>query len=150
MYTFRTTQQLNCSIEEAWDFFSSPHNLAVITPPEMKFTVRSKLADEPIFEGMLIDYYVTPLFGIKMKWRTEITQVDFQKSFTDYQLKGPYKRWNHQHLFFPNEQGVLMEDIIHYKLPFGFLGKLAHPLLVKRKIKGIFDYRKSVLDQKFN
>lgn len=150
MYTFRTTQQLNCSIDEAWDFFSSPHNLAVITPPEMKFTVRSKLADEPIFEGMLIDYYVTPLFGIKMKWRTEITQVDFQKSFTDYQLKGPYKRWNHQHLFFPNEQGVLMEDIIHYKLPFGFLGKLAHPLLVKRKIKGIFDYRKSVLDQKFN
>ena len=90
-YQLYKEQQLKCDIETAWDFFSSPHNLSKITPSDMGFTVTSDLGNEPIYEGMEIDYIVSPLLKIPMKWKTKITEVEFQKNFTDLQAKGPYQ-----------------------------------------------------------
>lgn len=149
-YQLNKSQQLNCDIETAWEFFSSPHNLARITPDYMGFIVTSDLKGEKMYEGMEIDYKVTPILGIPMKWKTEITEVDPYKSFTDFQKKGPYKLWNHQHEFIENEDGVLMKDMLTYEMPYGFLGKIAHGLVVKKKLKGIFDYRYEVLEKMFN
>lgn len=143
-------QQLNCDIETAWKFFSSANNLAVITPKDMNFTVLTKLENDEIYKGMLIDYTVSPILKIPMKWQTQITQVDFQKSFTDFQQKGPYKLWNHFHEFVPNENGVLIKDTVSYELPMGFLGEIAHQLFVKSKLKSIFDFRHEVLEVMFN
>lgn len=143
-------QQLNCSIETAWRFFSSANNLSEITPKDMNFIVLTTMENDEIYEGMLIDYYVSPLFGVKIKWQTEIIKVDFQKSFIDFQKKGPYKLWHHHHEFIPNEKGVLMKDTIDYELPMGFLGEIAHPLFVKKKLEHIFDYRYEVLEKMFN
>lgn len=143
-------QQLNCTIDEAWKFFSSANNLSKITPKEMNFIVRTKLSDDAIYEGMIIDYYVSPLLNIKMSWQTKIIKVNNRKSFTDFQEKGPYKLWNHHHEFIENENGVLMKDTVDYELPLGFLGEIAHVLLVKKKLKHIFDYRTQVLDKMFN
>lgn len=150
IYQLHTTQQLNCDLDTAWDFFSSPHNLSKITPKEMKFNVLTELSEEPIYEGMVIDYKVVPLLGIPMKWRTKITQVNPKVSFTDFQEKGPYKLWNHFHEFIPNENGVLMKDTVNYELPFGILGNITHSLLVKQKVQSIFDYRYQVLEEMFN
>ncbi len=143
-------QQLNCTIDEAWRFFSSANNLSKITPKEMNFIVRTKLSDDNIYKGMIIDYFVSPMMNIKMSWQTEITEVDFQKSFTDFQKKGPYKLWNHRHDFIENENGVLMKDTVDYELPLGFLGEIAHSLFVKKKLEHIFDYRTKVLEEMFN
>ncbi len=143
-------QQLNCDIETAWKFFSSANNLAVITPKDMNFTVLTKLQNDEIYKGMLIDYTVSPILKIPMKWQTQITQVDFQRSFTDFQQKGPYKLWNHYHEFIPNENGVLIKDTVSYELPMGFLGEIAHKLFVKSKLKSIFDFRHEVLEVMFN
>lgn len=143
-------QQLNCDIETAWKFFSSANNLSKITPKEMNFVVLTKFENDEIYEGMIIDYFVSPLFGIKMKWQTEIIHVDFQKSFTDFQKKGPYKLWHHFHEFIENENGVLMKDTVDYELPLGFLGEIAQSLLVKKKVEGIFDYRYQILEKMFN
>ncbi|ASE60200.1 SRPBCC family protein [Chryseobacterium indologenes] len=142
-------QQLNCDIETAWKFFSSANNLSEITPKDMGFTVLTEMENDEIDEGMIIDYYISPLFGIRMKWQTEITHVDFQKSFIDFQKKGPYKLWNHHHEFIPNEYGVLMRDTIEYELPVGFLGEIAHKLFVKKKLEYIFDYRFRILSKLF-
>ncbi|WP_143885431.1 SRPBCC family protein [Chryseobacterium binzhouense] len=143
-------QQLNCTIDEAWRFFSSANNLSKITPKEMNFIVRTQLSDDNIYKGMIIDYFVSPMLNIKMSWQTEITEVDFQKSFTDFQKKGPYKLWNHRHDFIENENGVLMKDTVDYELPLGFLGEIAHGLFVKKKLEHIFDYRTKVLEEMFN
>ncbi|MDH5034438.1 SRPBCC family protein [Chryseobacterium cucumeris] len=148
-HTLFREQQLNCHIETAWKFFSSANNLSEITPKDMGFVVLTEMEDDEIFEGMLIDYYVSPLFGIKMKWQTEITHVDFQKSFIDFQKKGPYKLWNHYHEFISNEEGVLMKDTIDYELPMGFLGEIVHDLFVKKKLEHIFDYRFRILSKLF-
>ncbi|MDR6456969.1 ligand-binding SRPBCC domain-containing protein [Chryseobacterium vietnamense] len=148
-HTLFREQQLNCDIEAAWKFFSSANNLSEITPKDMGFIVLTEMEDDEIYPGMLIDYYVSPLFGIKMKWQTEITHVDFRKSFIDFQKKGPYKLWNHHHEFIPNEEGVLMRDTIDYELPMGFLGEMAHRLFVRKKLEHIFDYRFRILSKLF-
>lgn len=143
-------QQLNCNIEKAWAFFSSANNLSVITPKDMNFTVLTKLENDDIFEGMIINYHVSPLMKIKMNWQTEILEVNYMKNFIDFQLKGPYKLWHHYHEFIKNDEGVLVRDVVDYEMPFGFLGEFAHRLFVKNKLEHIFDYRKNVLEKMFN
>lgn len=143
-------QQLNCDLQTAWEFFSSPMNLSKITPKDMAFTVLSEQKTNKIFEGMIIDYTVSPLLGIPLKWKTRITSVIPNKSFTDFQEKGPYKLWNHHHEFIPNEKGVFMIDKVDYELPFGLLGNIAHALFVKKKLEKIFNYRFHVLENLFN
>ena len=143
-------QQLNCDLQTAWDFFSSPMNLPKITPKDMAFTVLSEQKTNKIFEGMIIDYTVSPLLGIPLKWKTRITEVIPNKCFTDFQEKGPYKLWSHHHEFIPNEKGVLMIDKVDYELPFGVLGNLAHRLFVKKKLDKIFNYRFHILEKLFN
>ncbi|WP_265428302.1 SRPBCC family protein [Chryseobacterium sp. YIM B08800] len=150
VHQLKRQQQLNCDIKTAWKFFSSANNLSEITPKDMNFVVRTQLSDDEIYEGMLIDYYVSPLLGIKLNWQTEITEVNFQKSFTDFQKKGPFKLWNHFHEFIINDKGVLMMDTISYELPFGFLGEIAHSVMVKKKLEHIFDYRFKILEETFN
>jgi len=150
VHTLQRTQQLHCDIPTAWNFFSAAKNLSEITPDDMKFIVLTDLSDGEIYEGLLIDYYVSPLFGIKLKWQTEITQVIKEKSFTDFQKKGPFKLWNHHHEFVPNDKGVLMTDTVTYELPLGILGEIAHNLIVKNKLENIFSYRNRILETKFN
>ena len=149
-YQLKRQQQLNCDLKTAWKFFSSANNLSEITPKDMNFIVRTELNDDEIYEGMIIDYYVSPLFGIKLNWQTLITKVVHQEKFSDFQNKGPFKLWHHHHEFVENENGVLMYDTVDYELPFGFLGKIAHSLIVKKKLENIFNYRYQILEQTFN
>lgn len=149
-HTLYREQQLNCDIQTAWDFFSSPMNLPQITPKDMAFTVLTDYKTEKIFVGMIIDYTVSPLLGIPLKWKTRITEVVPNKSFTDFQEKGPYKLWNHHHEFIAHEKGVLMKDTVDYQLPLGVLGTIAHNLFLRKKLEGIFNYRYHVLEKKFN
>ncbi len=149
-YQLFREQQLFCDLDTAWNFFSNPNNLSKITPKDMGFTVLSQPDSDKIYEGMLIDYTVSPILRIPLSWQTRITQVDWNKSFTDFQQKGPYKYWNHFHEFIPNNKGVLMRDTVDYELPLGILGTLAHRVMVKKKLENIFNYRYTVLEKLFN
>lgn len=98
---------------------------------------------------MLIDYTVSPIMNIPLHWRTEISNVDPENSFTDRQLKGPYKVWEHTHTFIEQNGGILMRDEILYELPMRFIGNFVHWLFVKNKIIAIFNYRREVLNSIF-
>jgi len=50
---FKQVQIVPISLERAWEFFSNPKNLSVITPPEMNFRVTSELPDK-IYPGLII------------------------------------------------------------------------------------------------
>ena len=148
MYTLHKTQKLPLTLQEAWDFISDPKNLAVITPSSMGFKTLS--GDErKMFAGQIIHYKVTPVFNIKMEWVTEITHVADKSFFVDEQRYGPYKFWHHKHFLQEIPGGVEMEDIVHYKLPMGIFGKMAHPFLVKPKLEEIFEYRQKKLIELF-
>lgn len=148
-YHYKTAQFLPTDINTAWHFFSSAKNLATITPPELGFKILTDLDDTDIYEGMLIEYTVKPLFGIPLHWQTEIGKIKKPEMFIDRQLKGPYKMWEHTHEFIPNEKGVLMKDSLKYELPFGLIGMMAHASIVKQKIVRIFNYRREILNKIF-
>ena len=114
----------------------------------MGFIVRTELPDK-MYEGLMIEYTVSPMLGIPMNWITEIKTVKNHSFFVDEQRKGPYRIWHHEHHFKEVEGGVEMTDIVSYELPLGFLGRLMHPILVKNKLKEIFDYRRQKVDELF-
>lgn len=141
IHTIERTQKLTATLEACWRFFSDPRNLAQITPPELGFEVLSELPAE-MHAGLMIEYRVRPLFGIPVKWLTEITQVDAPNFFVDEQRIGPYRIWHHEHRFSDNGNGTIsIHDKVTYMLPFGPLGELAHPLLVAPQLRRIFDFR---------
>ena len=148
IHTLHTKQKLPISINEAWDFFSNPKNLSVITPKSMGFKTISG-DDRSMFPGQIIQYIVKPLMGIPMKWVTEITHVEDKKYFVDEQRFGPYALWHHKHFFREIPGGIEMEDVVDYKLPMGFLGDMVHPFLVKPKLKEIFGFREKKLIKLF-
>ena len=149
MHRYSTEQYLPISIGAAWDFFSSPKNLALITPPKMDFKILTNIETEGIFQGQQIEYTVKPLLGISLNWKTEIGEISIHKFFTDKQLKGPYKVWEHTHTFTAQGNGVLMKDEVIYKLPFGALGNLLNKLFIQHKIENIFSYRRDALHKLF-
>lgn len=148
-YQFQKKQILPATIDEVWDFISSPSNLKDITPVYMRFEITSENLPEKMYPGMIISYKVKPLFGISVTWVTEITEVTERKFFVDQQRIGPYAFWHHQHFIEPNLSGVSMKDIVSYKPPFGSLGTMANYVIISRKITEIFDYREKCLMQKF-
>lgn len=148
VYTLTSKQKLPISLDEAWTFLSSPKNLKIITPDYMSFDIISG-ADRPMYAGQIIQYIVTPVFGIKTHWVSEITHVVDKKYFVDEQRFGPYALWHHKHFLKEIDGGVEMEDVIDYKLPFGFIGRIIHPMLVKPKLTEIFNYRTKKLNELF-
>ncbi|SFW25676.1 SRPBCC family protein [Cellulophaga fucicola] len=148
IYTLHEKQKLPISLETAWEFLSKPENLKTITPDYMGFIILSG-ADRPMYQGQIIQYIVTPVLGIKTKWVTEITHMVKNKYFVDEQRFGPYALWHHKHFIKEIDGGVEMEDIIDYKVPFGILGQLVHPILVKPKLEEIFNHRKKKLNEIF-
>lgn len=148
IYQLSSKIKIPVGIEDAWKFLSDPSNLKVITPDYMGFKIISQ-SDQKMYPGQIICYKVSPLLGINLNWVTEITHVENLKYFVDEQRMGPYSMWHHKHFLKEIDEGTEMLDIIHYKLPLSFIANRFHSLLVKPKLKEIFEYRTKALITKF-
>jgi ligand-binding SRPBCC domain-containing protein len=148
IYELRHTQFIPATLEECWDFFSSPKNLKKITPKHMGFEITNN-PGEKMYQGQIITYFVKPIAGIPLSWVTEITTVKEPLFFIDEQRFGPYTFWHHQHWFKEVGGGVEMTDIVHYALPLGFLGRIANRLFVKKQLNKIFNCRIKAVEDIF-
>jgi ligand-binding SRPBCC domain-containing protein len=149
VYSLKTVQYIPISLEEAWDFFSRPENLRDITPSNMRFDIVSHHHGERMYAGQVIEYSVSPFTGISLYWMTEITHVEHQRFFVDEQRYGPFSLWHHQHHFKAVPGGVEMTDIVHYKVPLWFLGDIANVIMVRSRLKHIFNYRYEMISKRF-
>lgn len=102
-----------------------------------------------MYPGQLITYTISPILGIPIFWMTEITHVKAKEYFVDDQRFGPYALWNHSHFFKAVPGGVEMTDLVQYKLPLGFIGRIGHALFVKKQLEDIFSFREKKLKEKF-
>lgn len=134
-------------LDEVWDFFSSPANLARITPDSMGFDIVSA-PDRPIREGDRIVYRLK-VAGVPVRWVSRISQVRQREMFVDVQESGPYALWHHRHIFRETEGGVEMIDDVDYELPFGLVGRLAGSWFVRIQLKMIFDHRARTIERIF-
>ena len=133
--------------DEVFAFFADARNLEMLTPDFLNFRILSPLPLE-IRSGTLIDYQIR-MGGVPMRWRTRIDMFEAPVRFVDVQLSGPYRCWRHVHEFHDAPGGSKVLDRVTYALPFGFLGSLAHRLLVRRTLERIFEYRQQRLAELF-
>ena len=148
IFKIHIKQHLPITIEEGWSFLSNPKNLSTITPDYMKF----KITDcdlRSVYQGQIIQYIVRPIMNIPLKWVTEITHVVHEKYFVDEQRFGPYSLWHHKHFIKEIENGIEMEDVIHYKIPGGIFGEFLNSLFIRNQLNEIFEYRKNKLIEIF-
>jgi len=149
IYAIKRSQFVPISLDEAWDFFSDPGNLATITPDHMGFKITNDLDGRKMYAGQIITYKVSPLLGIPMTWVTEITHVKDKEYFVDEQRFGPYSLWHHTHFFEAVEGGTMCHDQVYYKVPFGILGRIMNSLMIRSQLNGIFNYRTKKLKELF-
>jgi ligand-binding SRPBCC domain-containing protein len=149
MQTLQRTQVLPISINEAWDFFSNPKNLKVITPEFMRFDITSISKDSRMYPGMIITYIVSPIMNIPFNWVTEITHVNEPHYFVDNQKSGPFKFWHHQHFFKEVPSGSEMTDIVNYAAPFDPISRPIEKTIVRQRVEMIFDFRYKKLNEMF-
>ncbi len=137
-------QDLPAPRAEVFAFFSDPSNLERLTPPWLNFRIVTP-APLPRGEGALFEYRLK-VRGVPLFWRTLIESWDEGHGFVDRQLVGPYALWHHTHRFedLP-DGGTRITDRVRYRVGFGFIGRLATWLLVRRDIERIFQYRKQVI-----
>jgi ligand-binding SRPBCC domain-containing protein len=149
LYHLVQTQHLPIPIEQAWQFFTDPYNLLKITPEWLDFRIVSG-SGARLYPGMIIAFQVRPLFNLKCLWVTEITQVNAPHFFVDEMRFGPYRFWHHQHRFANDDDGVVMEDIIHYAIKGGPIGQLLNRSVVRPKLNEIFSFRSLTLNSLFH
>ena len=130
-------------VDEVFSFFEDARNLGRITPPWLNF----RIADPDgirMQAGAEIDYVIR-WQGIPMKWKTVIGVYEPPVKFVDEQVRGPYDLWHHAHTFEETHRGVVIRDRVHYRLPLGTFGRIAHALVVKRQLLEIFRYRQRAI-----
>jgi ligand-binding SRPBCC domain-containing protein len=144
IYSLRRRTMVAADLDKVWAFLSNPHNLNMLTPPELRFTIVSDPSDR-MYDGMLVEYQISiPLFG-RWRWLTEIKHIHEKCMFVDEQRVGPYKLWYHSHHISETENGTLIIDEVRYVMPFSLLGRLVHYFHVSATLKRIFDFRESKL-----
>jgi ligand-binding SRPBCC domain-containing protein len=132
-------------IEEVFAFFADARNLETITPPWLHFSV---ITPEPIemAVGTLLDYRLR-IRGLPIGWRSRITAWEPPHRFVDEQVRGPYRRWVHEHTFEARNGGTEVRDRVDYRAPLAFL---TERLLVRRDVERIFAYRQRKLEENFS
>lgn len=138
-HVLERTQRFTGSLDRVFGFFQDPHNLALITPPWLRFRVRSATSPR-VHLGTRIDYSIRWL-GLPMRWQSLIAEYVEGERFADQMLVGPYRSWYHLHTFRDLGGQVEVGDRIEYSLPLGVLGNAAHRMLVRRQLEAIFAYR---------
>ncbi|MBK8816996.1 MAG: SRPBCC family protein [Methylococcaceae bacterium] len=148
IYHLYRCQTLAMPIEEAWRFFSSPHHLNEITPDFFHIDILSPVP-ENIYGGLMIHYAMKAVFGIPMAWLSEISHCDEPDRFVYEQRVGPFKFWSHEVRLTEQDNGVVLEDIVFYAMPFSWFGQLLNKAIIARKLEEIFDVRRDYLSARW-
>ena len=138
------TQVVPAGLDSAFEFFADPKNLAEITPPWLHFRIDG--APERAARGALIRYRLR-IKGLPVRWLTEITEWHPPHTFTDVQLSGPYRSWEHTHRLTAIAGGTEIYDHVRYRVPGG---TTVDRLVVRPLLDEIFDYRRARIAQLFD
>lgn len=137
MITFEKTSLIGCDIGRLFDFHLDTNNIKKITPKHTK--VELLKYDKNMFEGKVMQIKTIRAF-IPYTWKVKIETLNPPHLLIDVALKSPFTYWEHHHIFTQKDDHSELKDIVNFKLPFGFIGNLAKPLIIK-DIKSMFEYR---------
>ncbi len=141
---FFFSQVVPYPVDLVWRFFSDASNLPALTPPEAGFEAGP--LDGPVYPGQILTHRVRVLPGVKLRWVTEILQVQPGHSFVDGQAAGPFRFWRHRHVFLPEAEGTEVQDTVHWALPLDPFSRVARPF-VRKQLESLFAYRAKALPE---
>lgn len=146
-YALTTDMTVDRSLDDTFALFCDASNLETLTPPELRFEIRSPLPIE-MRRGAQIEYGIR-LFGVPFSWLTEITCWEPGVRFVDEQIEGPFRVWIHEHRFNSiTHTSTRIRDEVRYDLPLGPFGRFAHPF-VRSRLDRIFEYREMSVRELF-
>jgi uncharacterized protein (TIGR01777 family) len=145
-YVLTQTTAVAAPIDRVFPFFSDPENLAVITPPDLGFSVEAEHAG--MGPGARLDHRIR-VAAIPLTWKTVIERWEPGRLFVDTQHGGPYRCWWHEHRFTPRGRTTLMEDRVFYAPPGGVLGRVLNRLFIAPRLRAIFGYRRRAIERRF-
>ncbi|WKZ56513.1 MAG: SRPBCC family protein [Bdellovibrionota bacterium] len=148
MHRIERALVLPASLGQAWQFFSQPQNLSLITPPSLRLRICGESA-ATTFAGQIIEYTVQALPCWHTRWVTEITHCLEPHLFVDEQRFGPYRFWHHLHRFEAIPGGTLVVDKVHYLLPRYPAASLVHRFYIRPRLEEIFSFREESLRRLF-
>lgn len=139
---FVKESKIHASAGRVFEFHEQPNVLAMLTPPTESARVIQSAKISEIGSQAIIE---TRILGpIKSRWVAEHTVYDPPHKFEDIQVKGPFRSWRHRHIIEPVSDGAILRDEIDYEPPFGFMGRLAAPILIQKRLQKLFNYRHEV------
>ena len=139
------SQLVGLSVDDSFAFFADAHNLEALTPPWLRFRILTP-RPIPMRRGTTIEYVLT-MHGLPVRWRTEIVEWEAGRRFVDTQVEGPFRLWEHSHVFEERPGGTLIRDTVLYRMPYGPLGAIAHRVVVGRDLERIFDHRSDAVER---
>jgi ligand-binding SRPBCC domain-containing protein len=131
---------------QVFAFFADPGHLAQLTPPALHLRLLTPAAT--LSAGAVLDLRAR-WRGVPLRWRTYIREYDPPHRFVDVQVRGPWARWEHRHLFLDGDGGTWLEDRVTYRLPLGPLGRALHAALVHRELGAAWAFRQARLTELF-
>jgi ligand-binding SRPBCC domain-containing protein len=138
MPVFESAVDLACSPQQAFEFLARPANLLLVTPPDVNMTLVD--APERLTLGSKITAKVSK-FGVPQKITNEVTAFEEGVGFTDVQVSGPFKKFEHTHRVEPAGSGTRIFDRIEYEAPGGLVGLLLTNKKIQEYLETLDAYR---------
>ena len=135
--------KINASVETLFSWHAANGAIARLTPPWAPLKMISRKG-EGIQKGVKVAFRLS-IFKIPMIWEAQHIEYQENKLFKDRQIRGPFSKWEHTHRFAADgKENSTMEDILEFKLPFGFLSRPFYGF-AKKEFERMFRYRHRVL-----
>jgi len=138
MPKFKYTFTVEAPLEAVSSFHKDTKVLKKLTPPPIFAQIHDY---EPLGEGSKADF--TLWFGpVPIRWQAIHSDVSLN-GFTDTQIRGPLKYWQHKHLFTTIEDGnTLVSEQIDYMHDTGLRGLISRLLFSRPGLVSLFTARK--------
>lgn len=137
---FSAVTHFLASRHDLFAFHQNPGAFQRLTPPWAP--VKCLEHTGGIKDGARVLLEVEPL---KLHWLMGHKDFVQDQQFVDYQVKGPFKSWHHEHLFTDaaDNNGIL-EDRLEIDLPAGMIANRLMGPWLKGELKRLFDYRHAI------
>jgi ligand-binding SRPBCC domain-containing protein len=142
MRQFVRRTRIAAPVERVFRWHELPDVFEKLTPPGEPVRVIERSGGIRDGGRMLIEIGYPP---VSIRWKAEHSGYIENRQFRDIQVRGPFRRWVHTHLFEADgPDACYLEDRIEYAVPLGIIGDALLGWMIERKLDSLFQYRHRV------
>ncbi len=143
MSEFARRTRIGAPAADVFRWHARPGALERLTPPWTRVEVLERSGG--IENGARLVMRI-PIGPRMVRWVAEHRDYVEGEQFTDVQIEGPFRRWEHTHRFEPyGPRASFMDDRIVYEMPMGNAGALVGGRFVRNTLGQLFAYRHRVV-----